>query len=221
MTGEARAEILARIRRAVADGFEPTAPSRRYEPAGSAPAKSADELTLLLVERLTDYRATVTVCIAGDLAACIAARLAEHSVRRLVVPVGFSAEWLVDSSRAGVEVLHDDPPMSKDDLDGSDGVISTCAVAIAETGTIVLDGGLGQGRRIATLLPDYHLCVVMDAQIVDDVPDAVAFLDPHESGHVRPQTWISGPSATSDIELVRIEGVHGPRTLDVILVASS
>jgi len=112
-----------------------------------------------------------------------------------------------------VEQAADAPPLSVDTLDALDGVITGCAVGIAETGTIVLDGGSAQGRRALSLLPDRHLCVIRADQIVQDVPEALARLDPR-----RPMTWISGPSATSDIELQRVEGVHGPRVLDVVIV---
>jgi L-lactate dehydrogenase complex protein LldG len=107
--------------------------------------------------------------------------------------------------------------LSNEALDAADGVLTSCAVAIAQTGTIVLDGGAGQGRRAITLIPDYHLCVVRESQIVELVPEAMAQLEPAARAG-RPITFISGPSATSDIELHRIEGVHGPRTLDVIVV---
>ena len=111
-----------------------------------------------------------------------------------------------------LELLIDDPPISARGLDQVDGVLTGCALAIAETGTIVLDGDDGQGRRALSLVPDYHLVVVTAAQVVGGVPEALARLDP-----ARPQTWISGPSATSDIELDRVEGVHGPRTLEIIV----
>ena len=128
----------------------------------------------------------------------------------MVVPDGVPHDWLVAD---GVERVPDSPPLSSDDLDRIDAVLTGCALAIAETGTIVLDGGPDQGRRALTLVPDHHLCVVRADQVVDDVSAAVAALDPR-----RPLTWISGPSATSDIELRRVEGVHGPRHLYVLLV---
>jgi L-lactate dehydrogenase complex protein LldG len=129
---------------------------------------------------------------------------------RVVVPAGVPDAWL---GEAPVARVADEPPLSHQDLDRLDGVITGCAVAIAETGTIVLDAGPGQGRRALSLLPDLHVCVVLAGQVVGSVPEALARLVP-----TRPQTWISGPSATSDIELQRVEGVHGPRVLDVILV---
>ena len=124
-----------------------------------------------------------------------------------------SATAVAPSPFASTATVADDPPLAFGDLDMLDGVITGCAVAIAETGTIVLDGGAGQGRRALSLLPDLHVCVVLASQVVGTVPEALARLDPS-----RPQTWISGPSATSDIELQRVEGVHGPRVLDVVIV---
>jgi L-lactate dehydrogenase complex protein LldG len=202
----ARDVILTRIREALGDGPSAVATPRDYErtlPAGPAIAE-------LFVERVSDYRATVHRTTAAELPATIAAVLAERGARRLATPAGVPDEWLAQSE---VERVSDDPPLSFGDLDRLDGVITGCAVAIAETGTIILDGGPDQGRRALSLLPDLHVCVVTASQVVGSVPEALARLEP-----TRPQTWISGPSATSDIELQRVEGVHGPRRLDVVFV---
>jgi L-lactate dehydrogenase complex protein LldG len=177
--------------------------------AERTPARTAD----LLAENLADYRAVVHRCGEAELARCVAELLTDRGSRSVVVPAGIPEEWL---SRAdGVEVVRDTTELTNHQLDGIDSVLTGCALAVAETGTIVLDGSPGQGRRRITLVPDHHVCVVRDpAQIVGSIPEAMPRLDPG-----RPLTWISGPSATSDIELDRVEGVHGPRTLDVIIAS--
>jgi L-lactate dehydrogenase complex protein LldG len=177
-------------------------------------ARSADDAdpVALFAERVADYRAVVEVVAVSDVPDAIAAALASQRVRRIVVPADLPSEWL---TAADVELLVDDPPLSVADLDDADGVVTSAALGIAVTGTIVLDAGSAQGRRALTLLPDFHLCVVHADQIVATVPEGVALLNPRS-----PQTWISGPSATSDIELNRVEGVHGPRRLHVLVVTN-
>ena len=207
----ARDEVLARIRAAVADGAAPAPVARDYRTAGQPTALAGEELLELLVDRLVDYRALVRRSTTAMVAATVVAALTERGARRVAVPEGILPAGL-DRLEPGIELVGDAPPLTPAQLDDLDGVLTGCAVAIAETGTIVLDGGTGQGRRILSLVPDYHLVVVTAAQVVAGVPEALARLDP-----ARPQTWISGPSATSDIELDRVEGVHGPRTLEVIL----
>nr|WP_232531268.1 LUD domain-containing protein [Microlunatus antarcticus] len=188
--------------------------ARDYRRTRSA---STDELVELLVDRLVDYKARVRRTTPDELVATLAAALRDQGVQSVAVPAGLDAGWLDGS---GVAVRRDRPAdgagLTVAELDHLDGVVTACAVAVAETGTIVLDASPDQGRRLLTLVPDYHLCVVRADQIVPDVPQALALLDP-----VRPTTMISGPSATSDIELNRVEGVHGPRTLEVVVVTSS
>jgi len=205
----AREEMLARIRAATADVSGRPEVVRRYRPAARGPGSADEALVSLFEERASDYRATVRRCAASEVARVITDAVAGRGAERIGVPVGFPAEW----SALLTDAVLDDPPLDVAALDGLDGVVRTCAVAIAETGTIVLDSGPGQGTRAFSLVPDYHLAVVRTGQIVAAVPDAVAALDP-----ARPLTWISGPSATSDIELSRVEGVHGPRTLDIVIV---
>jgi L-lactate dehydrogenase complex protein LldG len=191
----ARAEILTRVRLAQSGSAVPV--HRTYRRTGAADLD-------LLTDRLVDYRATVhrpdptavPTLLAGLLHGCV------------IVPDGFPAGWLTDAT---ARVLRD--PLTNAQLDAADAVVSTCTVAIADTGTLVLDGGPGQGRRALTLVPDRHVVVVTADQVVGTVPEALARLDPR-----RPLTWISGPSATSDIELQRVEGVHGPRTLEVVVL---
>jgi L-lactate dehydrogenase complex protein LldG len=203
-----REEMLARIRAVTADISGQPEVSRQYRPAARGPGSADEALVGLFEERAGDYRATVRRSAAGEVARVIADAVATRGAKRIGVPDGFPAEW----SALLTDVV--DPPLDVAALDGLDGVVTTVAVAIAETGTIVLDTGPGQGSRAFSLVPDYHLAVVRTGQIVGAVPDAVAALDP-----ARPLTWISGPSATSDIELSRVEGVHGPRTLDIVIVA--
>ncbi|MBB5892534.1 LutC/YkgG family protein [Kutzneria kofuensis] len=200
---DARSVVLGRIRRALADR-----PAAREIPRAYDVSRPLGDLVELAAERIADYRAEVHRVASADVPAKIAELLAERGVRRMVGPVDLPSNWRVD----GAEWSTDSPPLSIDQLDAADGVLTGCAVAIAETGTIVLDGGEAQGRRALTLVPDYHLCVVRTDQIVGIVPEALARLEP-----TRPLTFISGPSATSDIELDRVEGVHGPRTLHVII----
>lgn len=206
----AREEVLARIRTALRDRPRPDPVVRDYRTAETPDGREPDEVASLLADRLADYGAGVRRGADGDLPRAVATALWERGARRVLVPAGLDPAWL--GAASGVGVVADDPPLAHRALDELDGVVTTCAVAVAETGTIVLDGGPGQGRRAATLVPDYHLVVVPAGRMVVTVPAAVARLDP-----ARPLTWISGPSATSDIELQRVVGVHGPRTLDVIL----
>jgi L-lactate dehydrogenase complex protein LldG len=190
----ARDEILARVRRAIAEAPDPGAVPRDYRRTREG------DVVSLFVERVEDYQASVFRV--DDVEAAIAERCAG---RRMGVPADL--EWRVEGAIV-------DEGLSPAELDALDGALTAAALGIAETGTIVLDGGPGQGRRALSLVPDYHLCVVREDQIVGSVPEAIARLQ----GISRPITFISGPSATSDIELNRVEGVHGPRTLDVLLI---
>jgi L-lactate dehydrogenase complex protein LldG len=212
----ARDEVLARIRTALG-GSPPADPALggHAPPADPAPRAyrtsgdlGAGLLLDLLAERLRDYGCTVRRTAPGEVMTAVGEALIRRGAHRIVVPSGLGLTGLP----AGTEAVADDG-LSPAALDGVDGVITGAAVAIAETGTIVLDGSPDQGRRALSLVPDYHLCLVRAHQVVGLVPEALARLDPG-----RPLTWISGPSATSDIELDRVQGVHGPRTLEVILV---
>lgn len=212
----ARELILGRIREALQDvptGEQPAeiAVTRAYLHAGSS---EHEEVMERFIERVADYKVNIRRVAARDLPGAIAAACVERGVKRLVVPADLPSDWLP----AQVELLRDAPPLSDEQLDGSDGVLTGCALGIAQTGTIVLDGGSAQGRRVLTLLPDYHLCVINETQVVELVPEAITRLGDAVRLHHRPLTFISGPSATSDIELNRVEGVHGPRTLDVLVV---
>jgi L-lactate dehydrogenase complex protein LldG len=187
--------------------------ARRYLRAHHDPA--AHDIAALFAERAADYRAIVERVPESGLAAAVSSVLSARAATipgPFVVPEGLPAGWLAELP-AEITLARDEPPLSAAELDRMSGVVTGCAVAIAETGTIILDHGPGQGRRAITLVPDFHLVVVREDQIAPDLADAFARLDP-----ARPHTLISGPSATSDIELIRVEGVHGPRNLHVLIV---
>jgi L-lactate dehydrogenase complex protein LldG len=164
----------------------------------------------LLEDRLRDYDARVVRVGQAEVAASAAGMLAERGVRRMVVPAGLAAEWLP----GGFEFVVDEG-LPAAELDRVDGVMTGATLAIAETGTVVLQNVAGQGRRAVTLVPDYHLCVVRVEDVVETVPEA---LERMQATAGLATTFVSGPSATADIEMTRIKGVHGPRFLDVILV---
>jgi len=229
-SGSARDQILARVRAATGTATAAAADAayaalpRDYLRAHHDTA--VHDITELFAERAADYRAVVEREPASSLAAAVArilsARAAEapggsggsggsRGAGPILIPAGLPAAWLAELPTR-VRQATDDPPLSATELDRAAGVVTGCAVAIAETGTIILDHGPGQGRRALTLVPDFHLVVVQADQVAADLPDAFARLDP-----ARPHTLISGPSATSDIELIRVEGVHGPRKLHILI----
>ena len=206
----ARDDVLGRVRSALGSGpREIVAITRDYRSTGDT--AGSPDLIDLLEERLVDYKATVRRTTDAGIGAAVAAILRARFDRpaRVVVPAALDPTWV-----AGADVVVDDGILPASELDSRDAVVTACALAIAETGTIVLDASPDQGRRAISLVPDLHICVVRADQVVDDVPDALRRLEPK-----RPLTFISGGSATSDIELNRVEGVHGPRTLEVVIVS--
>ncbi|MBC2640930.1 MULTISPECIES: lactate utilization protein C [unclassified Rhodococcus (in: high G+C Gram-positive bacteria)] len=200
----AREEILSRIRSALTEATAPEPIPRDYH---RAPASGPGNVELF-AHTVDDYRAQVHRADESTVAEVVTGLIADGA--RAVVPPDLPQSW-----RPRRDVVVDGAPttLSTLELDALDVVVTGCTLGIAATGTIVLDGGPGQGRRALTLVPDHHICIVRTDQIVDTVPQAFQTLDP-----AKPLTFISGPSATSDIELNRVEGVHGPRTLDVVIV---
>jgi L-lactate dehydrogenase complex protein LldG len=213
-----REQVLGRIRVAIGDapaadaaaiGREWEALPRNYK---RSPTLDRDAILELLEDRLRDYDAVVVRAKAGEVGAAIAAILAERGKRRLVIPAGLS-EALGEPLPDGFEFVVDQG-LTPAELDGFEGVVTASTLAIAQTGTIVLQNVPGQGRRAPTLIPDHHLCVVQAAHVVETVAEAMARL---QATSALATTFVSGPSATADIEMTRIKGVHGPRFLDVIL----
>ena len=209
----ARTEMLARVRNALAGAPVQAPPEQRDYRTGWDGTR--EEMLDLFAGRVAEYRAQVTRIAADSVHTALTAACSQHGVGRLVIDRGLPDAW----RPSGVELVEDDG-LSAPELDELDGAITGCAVAIAETGTVVLDAGPGQGRRAITLVPDLHICVVEAERVVGLVPEAVERLAAAvEEG--RPLTFVSGPSATSDIELQRVEGVHGPRTLHVVLAGEA
>jgi L-lactate dehydrogenase complex protein LldG len=226
-----RDQILARVRAAVSTAGSPASGNpaaayaalpREYLRAHHDPASC--DIVDLFAERAADYRAVVERVPGSRLASSVARVLTDRAAASaapgaapagpFAVPDGLPPEWLAELPDS-IRLAGDVPPLSAAELDQMAGVVTACAVAIAETGTIILDHGPGQGRRALTLVPDFHLVIVRADQVAADLADAFARLDPD-----RPHTLISGPSATSDIELIRVEGVHGPRTLHILVAVS-
>ena len=206
---DARTEMLARVRAAIGDAHQLAPVARAYRRAGD---RGQEECVALFCERVGEYRADVRRIGAAEVAGAVADACNAREARRLVVPVGLPASW----RPSGLELVEDDG-LTPRALDGLDGVLTGCTVAIAETGTIVLAAGPHEGRRAITLVPDLHVCVVEADRIVELVPEATAILNDLVVRERHPLTLVSGPSATSDIELSRVEGVHGPRNLVVLV----
>ncbi|MEO7267845.1 MAG: LUD domain-containing protein [Knoellia sp.] len=225
----ARDEILARVRSATTDiTTEPRlrAPDGHDDPREARPlvsvwgtkSRPSDETLELLAENVADYRATVLRVAQAEVGAAIVGALRAVDASSVVLPTGLDGEWQ-RAVRESFDVV-DESGSTTPVLDSVDAVVTGSALGIAVTGTIVLDHQADQGRRELTLVPDTHVCVIRDDQVVHDVPEAVGRLRT-ATGQQRALTWISGPSATSDIELQRVEGVHGPRNLVVIIVATA
>ncbi|MGA5544817.1 LutC/YkgG family protein [Mycobacterium sp. NPDC051198] len=199
----ARAAVLDRIRGALAAAPPPSVEvPRDYHRESLTGAGDVERFA----EAVAEYRARVHRIGVDAIASTVLELVGPDAT--VVIPADLPPEWVT-----GLTAMPDEPTLNVEQLDRADAVLTGCRLGIAATGTIVLDAGPGQGRRALTLVPDHHLCVVRAEQIVDTVPQAFA-----ELTATRPLTFISGPSATSDIELQRVEGVHGPRTLDVLIV---
>jgi len=213
-----KSEIFAKIKSALVDVREPDPEKDVPIPWEYGQPTAIDNVVDLFIDRVVDYKATVVRAEGdGDIGRLVAEGLKSKEAASVVVPKGVPEAWYSEAEKAGIEIRRDDPPLSHEDLNETSAVLTAACVGWAETGTIALDHREDQGRRALSLVPDMHVCVIRTDQIVTDVPEAMVRLEPSLRDK-QPITWISGPSATSDIELSRVEGVHGPRTLYVIVV---
>lgn len=212
----ARDEIFSRIRASLADLPERSVDAYPVDWAYGQ-AREMDDVVTRFEDRVLDYKAGCERVDAAGLPAKVVEALASHDVTSVVLPAGLPSDIVDAVEASGIEVRLDEPQLTRPQLDATGAVVTLCAVAGAESGTIMMDHGPGQGRRALSLVPDVHVCVVRADQIVSDVPEAVGRIAASVRER-RPITWISGGSATSDIELSRVEGVHGPRTLHVLIV---
>jgi L-lactate dehydrogenase complex protein LldG len=206
---EAKEAILVRIRQALGQTSAADPADRRTYRTASG--DTGEAVLDMFAERVRDYHAILAKVDETQLSASITAACVERGLKRLAAPPDIPDAWLP----AGIDIVLDEPPLRHADFDACDGALTGCYLAIAQTGTIVLDGGARSGRRVLSLIPDVHFCIVEESQIVGLVPEAIMGL---AETRTRPITFVSGPSATSDIELSRVEGVHGPRTLHVFVV---
>ncbi len=220
---DSRKEILNRVRTALGrtdedrpGTFKAAETERNYQQESKL---NREEILHQFAERVSEYRAVTEQIREDELAERISRICKKENVEKLVIPPGLEAGWIKNIS-GSVSIIRDEPsPLSKEELNAADAVLTSCFLGVAQTGTIILNAGAGQGRRALTLLPDFHICVVRQAQIVGIIPEAIRQLDEIVRTAGRPVTFISGPSATSDIELNRVEGVHGPRKLHVLIVS--
>ncbi len=212
-----RDQILMRIKQALGDRTDDSDDKivREYNQKSNL---SAEEITGLFEERVNEYRAVTKRITEDELPGELQKLFEDAGVKTMVLPTGINESWLSDLSEP-VTLLRDQPDrLSKQELNECDAVLTGCFLGVAQTGTIILNAGPGQGRRVLTLLPDFHICVIRQNQIVRMLPEAIRKLDQTVSESGAPVTFISGPSATSDIELNRVEGVHGPRNLHVFII---
>ena len=209
----ARSEILEAIRGALGPGPREQEREAAASPTTIAAPMAGVELIEHFLERVRDYQAGAVSVAADAVSGAVSELARRHAAQRLIVPAGFPAPW----RPAELELVEDTGELDPRELERFDGALTSAALAIAETGTLVLDAGPDQGRRALSLLPDLHLCVVAASRVVADIPDAITPLGHEVAAHRRPLTFISGPSATADIELRRVHGVHGPRRLEVIV----